>query len=79
MFTSRCNFSCIYRCETFKIMSLLLLAVTLVCLLSISSNTPYSATSVSAIFGESPSITTDNDFLTYQDNALGIKTVYPTG
>ncbi len=79
MFTSRCNFFCIYRCETFKIMSLLYLAVTLVCLLSISSNTSYSTTSVSAIFGASSSITTNNNFLTYHDNTLGIKIDYPTG
>ena len=79
MFTSRCNFFCIYRCETFKIMSLLFLVVTLVCLLSISSNTSYSTTSVSAIFGASSSITSNNNFLTYQDNTLGIEIDYPTG
>ena len=60
-------------------MSLLFLAVTLVCLLSISSNTSYSATSVSAIFGASSSITSNNNFLTYQDNTLGIEIDYPTG
>ena len=60
-------------------MSVLCLAVILVCLLSISSNTSYSATSVSAIFGASSSITTNNNFLTYQDNTLGIKIDYPAG
>src|SRR6185437_13246941 len=80
MFTSKCNFFCIYHYETFKIMSLLCLAATLVCSLSISSNMSYSTTSVSAIFGASSSITTtNNNFLTYQDNILGIKIDYPTG
>ena len=80
MFTSKCNFFCIYHYETFKIMSLLCLAATLVCSLSISSNMSYSTTSVSAIFGASSSITTtNNNFLTYQDNVLGIKIDYPTG
>ena len=79
MFTSRCNFFCIYRYETFKIMSLLYLAVTLVCLLSISPNTSYSTTSVSAIFSASSSITTNNNFLTYRDSTLGINIDYPTG
>jgi serine/threonine-protein kinase len=40
----------------------------------------YSTTSVSAIFGASSSITTTkNNFLTHQDNILGIKIDYPTG
>ena len=61
-------------------MSLLCLAAILVCSLSISSNMSYSTTSVSAIFGASSSITTtNNNFLTYQDNTLGIKIDYPTG
>lgn len=59
-------------------MSLLFLAVTLVYLLSISSNTSYATTSVSSIFDAYSSITTNNSFLTYQDNTLGIKIDYPT-
>ncbi len=48
--------------------------------MSISSNASYSTTSVSAIFGASSSITTtNNNFLTYQDNTLGIKIDYPAG
>jgi len=78
MFTSRCNFFCIYRYETIKLVSLIFLAVTLVCLLSIYSNTSYSTTSVSAIFNASP-ITADNNFSTYHDNTLGIKIDYPAG
>jgi serine/threonine-protein kinase len=57
--------------------------VTLICLLSVSesygSNTLYSAIPVSAIFGASSSINNNNNFLTYQDNTLGIKIDYPTG
>lgn len=52
--------------------------MTLVCLLSINSNTSYSTTSASAIFGASP-ITTNNNFLSFQDNTLGIKIDYPAG
>jgi hypothetical protein len=57
--------------------------MTLICLLSVSksygSNTLYSAIPVSAIFGASSSINNNNNFLTYQDNTLGIKIDYPAG
>jgi eukaryotic-like serine/threonine-protein kinase len=55
----------------------------LICLLSISesfgSDTLYSTIPVSAIFGTSSTINTNNNFLTYQDNTLGIKIDYPAG
>jgi eukaryotic-like serine/threonine-protein kinase len=82
-FINRCKFFCIYRCKTFKVISLLSLAMTLICLLSISesfgSDTLYSTIPVSAIFGTSSTINTNNNFLTYQDNTLGIKIDYPAG
>ena len=81
--TNRCKFFCIYRCKAFKIISLLSLAVTLICFLSISdsygSNTSYPTIPVSAISGASSPINNNNNFLTYQDNTLGIKIDYPAG
>jgi serine/threonine-protein kinase len=47
--------------------------------LSISSNTSYSTTSVSAIFSSSSPLATNNNFITYKDNSLGIKIDYPSG
>jgi serine/threonine-protein kinase len=79
MFKSRCNFFRIYSCEAFKLILLLCLATTLLCLLSIGSNTSYTTTSVSAILGSSSQLTTNNNFITYKDNSLGIKIDYPSG
>ena len=79
--TNRCKFFCTYCSKTFKIISLLSLGVTLICLLSISgsygSNTLYYTIPVSAILGASSPI--NNNFSTYQDNTLGIKIDYPVG
>jgi hypothetical protein len=75
---SRCKFLCIYPCKTFKIISLLSLSAALVYLLSFSdSYGPYSAKAVSAIFGGSYLINTNNNFLTYKDDIIGIKIDYP--
>jgi serine/threonine-protein kinase len=60
-------------------MSLLCLAAILLCLFSINSNTSYSTTSASDIFNASSSLTTNNNFITYKDNILGIKIDYPSG
>jgi eukaryotic-like serine/threonine-protein kinase len=81
---NRCRFCYIYSCKKFKITSLLSLAVTLICLLSISESYGSDGLSftipVSATFGASPKVNTNNNnFLTYQDNTMGIKIDYPAG
>ena len=80
---NRCRFFYIYRCKKFKITSLLSLAVTLICLLSISESYGSDRSSftipVLATFGVSPKVNTNNNFLTYQDNILRIKIDYPAG
>ena len=77
---SRSKFFCIYRCKTFKIISLLSFSGVLIYLLSISeSDGPYSAKPVSAIFAWSSSINANNNFLTFKDDTIGIKIDYPVG
>src|SRR5918911_4880534 len=80
---NRCGFCYIYSCKKFKITSLLSLAVTLICLLSISESYGSDRSSftipVLATFGVSPKVNTNNNFLTYQDNTLRIKIYYPAG
>ena len=77
---SRCKFFCIYHRKTFKIISLLSLSAVLVYLLYISEYYgPYSAKPVSAIFGGSSSINTNNNFLKYKDDTIGIEIDYPAG
>ena len=81
---SKYKLFCICRCKILIFISLLSLTLTLVCSLSITnsygSTILSSAISVSAIFGtSSPTTTTSNDFLTYQDVTLGIKIDYPAG
>ena len=77
---SRCKFFCIYSCKTFKIIFLLSLSAALVYLLSISeSYGSYSAKPASAIFGGSSLIDTNNNFVTYKDDTIGIKIDYPAG
>ena len=75
---SRRKFFCIYRRKTFKIISLLSLSGALVYLLYISEYYgPYSAKPVSATFGGSSSINTNNNFLKYKDDTIEID--YPAG
>ena len=77
---SRCKFFCIYRRRTFRIISLLSVSAALVYLLSISeSYGSYSAKPASAIFGGSSLIDTNNNFVTYKDDTIGIKIDYPAG
>ena len=80
---TRCRSFYIYRCEKFKITSLLSLAMTLICLLSISEYHGSDRSSfiipISATLGASPTVNANNNFLTYQDNTLGIKIGYPAG
>ena len=56
--------------------------MTLICLLSISESYGpdrlFFTISVAATFGVSPTVSTNN-FLTYQDNTMGIKIDYPAG
>ena len=79
----RHRFFYIYRCKKIKITSLLCLAVTLISLLSISESYGSDRSSitipVSATFGVSSKVNTNNNFLTYQDNTLRIKIDYPAG
>lgn len=67
------RFFYIYSCKTFKITLLLSLAVTLTCLLSIGES------HASVTFGAFSLVNTNNNFLTYQDNSLGLRIDYPAG
>jgi eukaryotic-like serine/threonine-protein kinase len=80
---NRYRFFYIYSCKTFKITLLLSLAVTLTCLLSIGeshgSGKSHLTIPVSATFGASSLVNANNNFLTYQDNSLGLRIDYPAG